>query len=1126
MKHVIDQIAQLPAFEELLTTLAASNQDQSLALMRSARLPVLTALHQATGKPVLLVTQKTDRALLLTDELGIWSPDALKLYFPEPTSLFYENLDWGDSTRRERLLTLTTLASAQIPGKFKPEKPPIAIAPTRAIMSRTLPKRDFVKHTRPIKVGQIINMTTLIEHWVQIGYQPETTVAAPGQFARRGGILDIWPPAYEHPARIELFGDEIESIRQFSALTQRTADKMDQVLIAPAREFIVPPTWDPVETPPSEFHIPLIHPHAGSIFEYLSSDSLILFDDWPAFLERVEAVEEKAVNLRNDYLEENRISADYPIPYLTLPEILDSLSMFQTIQLGPSSSQADSDLAFSFSTNPRFGGKLKDFITHVQETSAGGEENIVISRQAARLSDIWDEQTLSGQLKPPTFIPGSLTDGWRLTPSGKPATNLLTDGEIFGWRRPQPRARLRPQVPPPEEKYPEIEYNALVVHIDHGIGYFKGLVEREIDGFTMEYFCIEYAEGDQLYVPIHQADRISRYIGARSHVPSISRLSSPEWKRIKSKVQKAVEHVAEDLLELYAQRHVSKGFAFDVDTPWQKEMEASFPYIETEDQLSVLDEVKHDMEKPIPMDRLICGDVGYGKTEIALRAAFKAVMSGKQVAILVPTTILAQQHYRTFRQRLAAYPVKVEMLSRFRTPAEQRKIVFDLAKGNLDIVIGTHRLVQPDIMFKDLGMVIIDEEQRFGVTHKEALKKLRTEVDVLTLTATPIPRTLYMALTGIRDISTINTPPEERLPIVTHVGHYEPQLVRQAIVRELERGGQVFFVHNRVQTIESFKTQINKLVPEAQIGIAHGQMAEKELAKQMRRFTNGEIDILLSTSIIESGLDIPNANTLIIDRADTFGLAQLYQLRGRVGRGASRGYAYFFKHPTKSATEEGGLRLETLAENTQLGAGYSIAMRDLEIRGTGDFLGTRQHGHIAAVGLHLYTRLLSQAVNYIKKSGALKPDALPISAVTYHPIISIDLPLEVSIPEEYIPDKDLRLKLYRRMADAHSLKEIDVLREEFADRFGTIPQALENLFYQLQIRTLAELAGVSSIGIENDKITIRFPSLPESAPPRNYPRLDTDISTGKNTIWFALQSEPSWEEKLQRTLTTLAEFNN
>lgn len=1125
MNKILEKVQALPEFQSLIKSLDQKQDGMNLALMRAARLPVLSALHAVTQKSILLITQKTDRSLLLSDELGIWVADSPKLYFPEPTTLFYENSPWGENTRRERLLTLATLASTQIPGQPKLLHPPIIIAPTRAIMSRILPKRDFVKNSQALKPGQRLEMSTTIDHWVRIGYEPETTVFSHGQFARRGGILDIWTPSEDQPVRIELFGDEIESIRKFSPQTQRTTEKIERVLITPAREFIFPDSNQSLGEALNEFHIPLLHEHTGSIFDYLPKDSLVVFDDWQAFQEIVEIIEEQAVQRKNDYLKENLIPPDYPLPYLTLPELLDYISMHTSIRLGPSSSQPDSDLTFSFSTNPRFGGQLKLFVDHLKATIRDGLKTFIVSRQAARLQDIWEENNFTDQLPNPTIIQGSLTDGWKLTPHDEIPLQLLTDGEIFGWRRPQPRQRPRPQVPPPEAKYTDLEINSLVVHIDHGIGFFKGLVEREIDGVPIEYLCIEYAEGDQLFVPVHQADRINRYIGSKGHAPSLSRLAGTSWKRIKSKVQKAVEHVAEDLLELYAKRHISVGFTFDQDTPWQKELEASFPYIETDDQLKVLDEVKEDMEKPIPMDRLICGDVGYGKTEIALRAAFKAVMSGKQVGILVPTTILAQQHFRTFQQRLAAFPVKVEMLSRFRTTAEQRKILFDLAMGSVDIIIGTHRLIQPDVAFKDLGLVIIDEEQRFGVTHKEYLKKLRTEVDVLTLTATPIPRTLYMALTGIRDISTINTPPEERLPISTHVGPYDPRLVRQAIIREVERGGQVFFVHNRVQTIAGFKNQVARLVPEARIGIAHGQMAERDLEEQMQRFTDGDIDVLLSTSIVESGLDIPNANTLIVDRADTFGLAQLYQLRGRVGRGALRAYAYFFKHPARSTTEEGRLRLETLAENTQLGAGYSIAMRDLEIRGAGDFLGTRQHGYIAAVGLNLYTRLLAQAVNHIKDSGSFKTDALPISAATYHPIISIDLPLDISIPETYIPDRDLRLKLYRRLADAHSQKEISNIRAEFEDRFGSIPPALDNLFYQLKIRSLAESAGISSINVEDQKITIRFPSLPEGAPPRRYPQLPPHVTTGKNAIWVSTKDDQEWKKLLTETLIALSEIS-
>jgi len=1116
MKRITNLIQALPGFSELINIFEFHGSTTKLALMRSARLPVLSALHEASKQPILLITQKTDRALSLSDELEIWAPDAVKLLFSEPTSLFYEDLNWGENTRRERLLTLTTLAAAQIPGAHKPETSLIVVAPARAIISKTLPKREFLKVTRSLRIGDRLNMADTVLKWVKMGYEPSSTVSIPGQFARRGGILDIWPPSEPLPVRIELFGDELESFRQFTPGTQRTTEKKERVLIAPAREFLLPDPNIHQDNAFSEFHIPILHPNAGSVLEYLPNNCLILFDDWQAFMEIIEQFEEQALGIRADYVKEGKISEDHPLPYQTMPEVLDAISMHTSIHLGPSSAEPDLDLTFSFSTNPRFGGQLKLFVEHINETLTLGDETIVVSRQAARLQDV-----LYKDQKSPTFVQGSLTDGFTLKAEKQPIIHMLTDGEIFGWRRPQPRQRPHPQAPPPEANYADLEINTLVVHIDHGIGYFKGLVTREIEGTSTEYLCIEYADNDQLFVPVHQADRVSRYVGARGHRPAITRLSGNEWRRIKANVHKAVEHVAEELLELYAKRHITPGFAFNQDTPWQKELEASFPYIETEDQLQVIQEVKLDMERNTPMDRLICGDVGYGKTEIALRAAFKAVMSGKQVGILVPTTILAQQHFRTFRQRLAAFPVTVEMLSRFRTQAEQRQIVFDLSQGKVDIIIGTHRLIQSDINFKDLGLVVIDEEQRFGVTHKEHLKKLRTEVDVLTLTATPIPRTLYMALTGIRDISTINTPPEERLPIVTHVGPYQANIVRQAILRELERGGQVFFVHNRVQSIAGVQNQLARLIPEARIGVAHGQMAERELENRMRLFTNGDIDVLLSTSIIESGLDIPNANTLIVDRADTFGLAQLYQLRGRVGRGAQRAYAYFFKHHSRSATEESTMRLETLAENTQLGAGYSIAMRDLEIRGAGDFLGTRQHGQIAAVGLNLYTRLLSQAVNQIKKEGHLQQDTLPISAVAYHPIISVDLPLKISIPESYIPDKDLRLRLYRRMADAHSMKEIMSLKNEFIDRFGQMPEPLLNLFYQIEVRTLAEGVGITSVSVENGLITIRFPSLPPGSPPRKYPPLGQNVRTGKNAIWFSPDDENRWQTTLTDALKTL-----
>jgi transcription-repair coupling factor (superfamily II helicase) len=720
-------------------------------------------------------------------------------------------------------------------------------------------------------------------------------------------------------------------------------------------------------------------------------------------------------------------------------------------------------------------------------------------------------------------VQGTLAEGWIFTPARSHAQHLLTDGEIFGWKRVQPRQRARLAADAPESEYIEFEINDILVHIDHGIGRYKGLVKRAIGDSEQEYLCVEYSGGDQLYVPVHQADRLSRYIGAKGHRPTLGKLGGVEWRGVKSRVKRAVQQVAEDLLELYARRQITSGYAFSSDTPWQKELEASFPYVETQDQLRVLAEVKGDMESSRPMDRLICGDVGFGKTEVALRAAFKAVMDGRQVALLVPTTVLAQQHFYTFSQRLAAFPAEVEMLSRFRTPVQQREILYQLEHGAVDILIGTHRLLGSDVIFKDLGLLIIDEEQRFGVTHKEHLKKLRTEVDVLTMTATPIPRTLYMALTGVRDISTINTPPEERLPVVTHVGPFSTRTIRQAIVRELERGGQVFFVHNRVHTIESMRAQIEKIAPDARITVAHGQMKEDDLAERMRDFAAGEVDVLLSTSIIESGLDIPNANTLIVDRADTFGLAQLYQLRGRVGRGAQRAYAYFFRHKTRGATEDGLLRLETLAENTHLGAGFSIAMRDLEIRGAGDFLGTRQHGQIASVGLNLYTRLLSQAVEAVKKHGGIETGKLPVSVALFHPMVNVDLPISMTIPESYVPDKDVRLRLYRRLADIHEIEGVDKLHAEFTDRFGSLPEPVENILYQLRVKIYAEKANLASVSSDGGSIVLNRPETPDGVEPPPWPGLPRGVRAGTHTLWMPMGE--SWREDCLALVGALVEVS-
>ena len=1134
MQQLLDQLKSLPSYQRLLSDLSARNPVNGLGLPRSARLTTLAALHADVDQPILLITDRADHALAMFDELGFWVKSPRYL-FAEPNPLFYEDAAWGVTTRRERLQTLTILSTFHLPFTKKPETPPIIVASVRSLMTRTLPRRDFLKACKKLSASQTSQPDALMREWARIGYQRVNTVLEPGQFSGRGGILDVWAPTELNPVRLDFFGDEIETIRSFDPATQRTLEKLDSVLITPSREFLADTTDS--ETQISEFHIPLLHQQPASLLDYLPQKTLVLLDDLSLIDVMANEVEEQAVKFRQESIKEGTLAESFPVPYVPWSELNDEIGEFVHLELGHST-EADggSDLASHFGHDERFGGRLKPFIDYLAPIVEKGEQVFIISRQAQRLQELWSEHYPSSEHSNLEFTEASLSEGFTLTlnsdthPSSLASRlHLITDSEVFGWERPQPRTRQRQTADTPESLYADLQAGDYVVHVDHGIGRFAGLIQRQLDGHEREYLTVEYERGDILYVPVHQADRLTRYVGADGGKPTLDNLGGQAWAETKARVKEAVQKVAEDLLDLYARRQVVEGYSFSEDTQWQKELEDSFPYVETDDQKRAIVDIKRDMERARPMDRLLCGDVGYGKTEVALRAAFKAVMSGKQVAVLVPTTVLAQQHFETFSQRLAAFPVKVEMLSRFRTPREQTEILHQLSVGEVDIIIGTHRLISSDVMFKDLGLVVIDEEQRFGVTHKEHLKKLRTEVDVLTLTATPIPRTLYMALTGVRDISNLNTPPEERLPIITHVGPYSPRLVRQAILRELERGGQIFFVHNRVQTIDAMKAHIEKLVPEARIDIGHGQMAENQLSAVMHRFGNREIDILLSTTIIESGLDIPNANTLIVDRADTFGLAQLYQLRGRVGRGAMRAYAYFFRHNKMSPTQEGQQRLEVIAENTQLGAGYSIAMRDLEIRGAGELLGTRQHGFIQSVGFHLYTRMLADSVRRLRRiaTDVLKVDSgkLDTAFSTFNlPLsipVNVDLPLAVGIPANYISDQDLRLRLYRRIADLRDETELDALGSEFRDRFGQLPEMVQNLFYQIRVKLRAEKIGLSSVGWEAGQILLKYPQPVEGAEAKRLPDLPNGVRGGKGQYWVTLTKEEIWTAKLLDVLNQL-----
>jgi transcription-repair coupling factor (superfamily II helicase) len=1125
--ELLNDFRALSHYQSLLTHIQAGRNLPGLALPRAARLPLLATLHADLNRPILLVADRADHALALFDELGFWVKSPRYL-FAEPNPLFYEEAAWGIATRRDRLQALTVLSTYHLPFTPKPESPPIIVASVRSLMTRTLPRRDFLKACKKLSVNQTIQPEALIREWTRIGYQRVNTVLEPGQFSHRGGLLDVWTSTDSNPVRLDFFGDEIETIRQFDPATQRTVEKLESILVTPSREFLAETVDDGVTL--SEFHIPLLHSMPASLLDYLPQKSLIIVDDLGMVETMANEVEEQALKFRQESIAEGTLAKDFPIPYVPWSELHDTLGGFASVELGHASEIVNSEqelggrLAEQFGHDERFGGRLKPFIDYLSPIVERGEQVIIVSRQSSRLRELWEEHYPNSEFPNLQFIEASLSEGFTLT-THPLSTHLITDSEIFGWERPQSRVRQKQTAETPESLYADLLVGDYVVHVDHGIGRFAGLIQRQLEGHEREFLAVEYDNADTLFVPVHQADRLTRYVGADGGKPALDHLGGQGWSETKERVKEAVQKVAEDLLDLYARRQVVEGFSFAPDSQWQKELEDSFPYVETDDQKKAIADIKRDMERARPMDRLLCGDVGYGKTEVALRAAFKAVMSGRQAAVLVPTTVLAQQHFETFSQRLAAFPVKVEMLSRFRTPREQTEILFKLALGEIDIIIGTHRLISADVEFKDLGLVIIDEEQRFGVTHKEHLKKLRTEVDVLTLTATPIPRTLYMALTGVRDISNLNTPPEERLPIVTHVGPYSPRLVRQSILRELERGGQIFFVHNRVNTIDAMKAHLNKLVPEARVDIGHGQMVEGQLASVMRRFNMGEIDILLCTTIIESGLDIPNANTLIVDRADTFGLAQLYQLRGRVGRGAMRAYAYFFRHNKMSPTQDGQARLEVIAENTQLGAGYSIAMRDLEIRGAGDLLGTRQHGYIESVGFHLYTRMLADAVRRLRhlsqkskvegqedSSFILQPSSLnlPLSLP-----VNVDLPLAIGIPSDYISDQDLRLRLYRRIADLRDESELDALGSEFRDRFGQLPEMVQNLLYQMRVKLRAEKAGLSAVSQESSgQILLKYAAPTDGLESPRLPDLPNGVRGGKSAYWVTVSSDEVWAVKL------------
>src|SRR5215469_5894442 len=1073
---------------------------------------------------VLAVTATAREAEELTAALGSILPtSAAAAYFPPWETLPHERLSPRSDTSGQRLAVLRRLAH---PDPADPRSGPLTVVatPVRCLLQ---PMVGGLGELEPVRLreGESADLDDLVTRLVEIGYARSELVEKRGELAVRGGILDVFPPTEEHPLRIEFFGDTVEEIRFFGVSDQRSLQGASAGLWAPpCRELLLTPAvrnrarqlaheWpglsdvlgklaDGITVEGMEAFAPVLADRMELLLDYVPSGGIVLACD----PERIRARAAELVSTSQEFLEASWVNAaaggEVPIdlgaaafrPITEIRSVAESAGLrWWTVTPFVTEDEetgltggGDGPPAFRLDVTPAgaYRGDTSRVIADVSRWLADRWRVVLVTEghgPAQRLAELLRGEGLGARLED-LSVPGQAPEaGVAHVVTGMiahgfawPSVRLavLSEADLAGQRVGAGHERM------PSRRRGGIDPLQLVpgdyiVHEQHGVGRYLEMTSRTVSGATREYLVIEYAPGkrgqppDRLYLPTDQLDEVTRYSGGEA--PSLHRLGGADWAKTKGRARKAVRQIAAELIRLYSARVASPGHAFELDTPWQRELEDAFPYAETPDQLAAIDEVKRDMEKPIPMDRLICGDVGYGKTEIAVRAAFKAVQDGRQVAVLVPTTLLGQQHLNTFSERYAPFPVVVKPLSRFQTSAEVAETLRGLADGTVDVVIGTHRLLSPETRFKQLGLVIIDEEQRFGVEHKEYLKRLRTEVDVLSMSATPIPRTLEMGVAGIREMSTILTPPEERHPVLTFVGPQDEKQIAAAVRRELLRDGQVFYVHNRVQSIRRVATRLAELVPEARIAIAHGQMNEHELEKVMVDFWDRAFDVLVATTIVESGLDIPNANTLIVDRADAAGLSQLHQLRGRVGRGRERAYAYFLYPPEKSLTETAHERLATVAQHTEIGAGMYVALKDLEIRGAGNLLGGEQSGHIAGVGFDLYVRMIGEAVRELREDAHAERQE-----------VRVELPVNAHIPHDYIPGERLRLEAYTAIAAIDSEEDVDAVMDELTDRYGELPPPVLTLLEVARLRFAARRAGLTDITLQGSHVRFAPVVLPDS----------------------------------------------
>ena len=1070
---------------------------------------IITQIYQVQKQCIVIVVPTDRQAETLMDDISFFLGNTrIPLhYFPTNPALPSDFMSYQNKNAARRIRILYDLIASN--------KPPVVITTSEALSQYIVPKKTLADYAELILQGEDINRDDLINRLVAGGYSHELIVEEPGDFCVRGGILDVFSTLYDYPIRMEWFGETIDSMRFFSQKSQRTIRTISEASIVPARESIVFPEKETIllhnirqhatnmGIAPSKIRnwidqikdeknfsvldglISFVYDEMNLLFDYIPDDTLFILNS-PSSLER-EATD-AFYHAEQNFIaakDEKRLCVPPEKIFQPWTKIYERITQRHFMLVNEIQAESHVDNAdhihFSIADNLELKSQLKEqrdkdhllqpLVDWIEKQLSSECLSLLLCRsknQARRLESLLKPYGVQFHLtevipdlirsKGKVYIClGQISSGFVWEDA---RLSIASEDEIFG-----PKKRRRKKAPSRVQteliSFQDLNNNDLVVHIEHGIGQYQGLIKLGHNGVENDFILLTYKDGDRLYLPVDRLDMIQKYMGVEGFVPTLDKMGGKSWEKVKEKVKKSAEKMAKDLLDLYAARKTNKGFAFSPDDVLYQDFEAQFEYEETPDQLKAINQALNDMEQDTPMDRLICGDVGYGKTEVALRASFKAVNDGKQVAMLVPTTLLCEQHLATFQNRFDNYPVRVEGLSRFKTTKHQRQIVQDLAEGRVDIVIGTHRLLQKDIQFKDIGLLIIDEEQRFGVRHKEKIKRFRKTMDVLALTATPIPRTLHMSLLGIRDISIISTPPEARQPITTYVTQFDGIVIAQAIRKEMARQGQIFFIHNNINTIFSIASYLQKLVPEVRLAVAHGRMKESELESVMVDFLKHQIDMIVCTTIIESGIDIPAANTIFINRADRFGLSQIYQLRGRVGRSGEEAFAYLFVPPESQLKKVAMKRMKVLLENSDLGEGFKLAMSDLQIRGGGAILGAEQSGHIAAVGYEMFLELIEQAVQEQKGQTSLPP---------LDP--EINVPWSVFIPEFYIPDIDQRLLIYRRLSNMTEISQIADLQKELIDRFGKLPVEVKNLVSKIVIKVLAKAAGLKRVDFGNDRLTV------------------------------------------------------